>query len=123
MLYDGHSTHVTTEIIETARESNVHLFVLPSHGSHMLQSLDVSVFGPFKKYFNSEINHYLHNHPKSIITRQQLPNLPSSAYRSSMTITNIMAGFGKTGIFSFNPDIGTVQPPALELPVEKNSTK
>ena len=49
VLYDGHSSHVGLDLIETAQADNVHLFVLPPHSSHILQPLDVSIFGPFKK--------------------------------------------------------------------------
>lgn len=101
LLYDGHSTHITANIIETARESNVHLFVLPPHSSHMLQPLDVSIFSPFKQQLNSEIHKYLHNHPHTVITRQQLPSFINTAYRSSMLVSNIMSGFRKNRYPSF----------------------
>ena len=54
LLYDGHSTHVTFDIIDSARKENIHLFVLPPHSSHCLQPLDVSVFSPFKKSLSTE---------------------------------------------------------------------
>jgi hypothetical protein len=59
LLYDGHATHIIAGIIKIARESNVHLFVLPPHSSHMLQPLDVAAFSPFKQQLNSEIHNYL----------------------------------------------------------------
>ena len=49
-LYDGHSSHVSPQLIESANSNNLILFVLPAHTSHLLQPLDVSVFGPFNKY-------------------------------------------------------------------------
>ena len=52
LLYDGLSTHVTTDAIEVARRENVHL--LSHHTSHCLQPHDVSVFSPFKKSLSSE---------------------------------------------------------------------
>ena len=105
LLYDGHATHVTADIIKKARESNVYLFVLPAHTSHLLQPLDVSAFGPFKKAFSSECHKFVHENPNRVITRNCLPMLIASAYRSSMTVNNIMAAFRKTGIFPFNPDV------------------
>ena len=48
LLYDGHSTHITVNIINKATDNGVHLFVLPAHTSHILQPLDVSPFRPFR---------------------------------------------------------------------------
>jgi hypothetical protein len=84
---NGHATHITAGIIKIARDSNVHLFVLPPHSSHMLQPLAVAVFSPFKQQLNSEIHNYLHSHPNTVIARQQLPSLISTAYQSSLTVT------------------------------------
>lgn len=105
LLYDGHSTHITFDIIETARQSDVHLFVLPPHSSHLLQPLDVSVFSQFKKHLNTEMHKYMHSNPTCVITRQLLPSMISRAYERSMSVSNIMAGFRKTGICPFDPEI------------------
>ena len=96
---------MTADIIKKARESNVYLFVLPAHTSHLLQPLDVSAFGPFKKAFSSECHKFVHENPNRVITRNCLPMLIASAYWSSMTVNNRMAAFRKTGIFPFNPDV------------------
>ena len=45
LLYqNGHASHVSIELIELARLNDMHLLCLPSHTSHLLQPLDVSVF-------------------------------------------------------------------------------
>ena len=31
LLFDGHLSHITVEIVELARENNIHIIVLPSH--------------------------------------------------------------------------------------------
>ena len=105
LLYDGHATHVTVDVINRARDNGVHLFVLPAHTSHILQPLDVSAFSPFKKAFSSECHKFVHENPNRVVTRNDLPKLIATAYRSSMTVSNIMAAFRKTGIFPFNPDV------------------
>lgn len=47
LLYDGHGSHNTIELIELVCEHNIILFCLPPHTTHKLQPLDVNVFGPF----------------------------------------------------------------------------
>ena len=113
LLYDGHSTHVTVDVIQAAREQGVHLFVLPPHSSHCLQPLDISVFGPFKKSLNAECHKFLHEHPNTVVTREELPKMIGNAFSSAMTVSTIMAGFRKSGIFPYSPTAPTVSPPAI----------
>lgn len=72
-VYDGHSTHVTFDVIQAARKENIHLFVLPPHSSHRLQPLDVSVFSPFKRSLSTECHKFLHSHPNCVIVKEDLP--------------------------------------------------
>jgi hypothetical protein len=87
----------------------------------MLQPLDVAVFSPFKQQLNSEIYKYSHSHQNTIIARQQLPPLISTTYQNSLTVTSIMPGFRKTGIFTFDPEAVKIKPPTLELPATKTT--
>jgi hypothetical protein len=51
LIVDGHNSHVTLEVVHKAMDIGLDLLTLPSHTSHRLQLLDVSVFGPFKRAF------------------------------------------------------------------------
>ena len=51
LITDGHNFHVTLEVVMKAMEVGLDLVTLPSHTSHRLQLLDVSIFAPFKKAF------------------------------------------------------------------------
>ncbi|XP_045201837.2 uncharacterized protein LOC123555230 [Mercenaria mercenaria] len=48
VIYDGHSSYYNEPLINWAKARNIILFVLPAHTSHLLQPLDVGIFGPFK---------------------------------------------------------------------------
>ena len=50
MILDGHNSHVNGEFIAQAYLNNILLLRLPPHTSHLLQPLDVGLFGPLKKY-------------------------------------------------------------------------
>ena len=52
LIQDGHSSHVSTELVDLARENNIYLLCLPSHTSHILQPLDVGCFKSFKANFS-----------------------------------------------------------------------
>lgn len=49
LIYDGHGSHDTLDVIALSREHNVLLYCLPPHTTHKLQPLDVGVFGPFQR--------------------------------------------------------------------------
>ncbi|KAJ8024178.1 hypothetical protein HOLleu_36831 [Holothuria leucospilota] len=70
-LYDGHKSHISLPLIEFALTQKIILFVPPPHTSHILQPLDVSVFGPLKRCFHSECQRYMHQNPGERITRYQ----------------------------------------------------
>jgi hypothetical protein len=48
LLVDGHSSRLNSKLMEEFREHNIKVPVLPSHASHVLQPLDLAVFGAFK---------------------------------------------------------------------------
>jgi hypothetical protein len=44
----GHGLHVTLKVIEQAHEFGLNMIVLPFHMSHAFQTLNASLFKPFK---------------------------------------------------------------------------
>ena len=48
LIFDGHESHLSSEFLAHALNNNIHLLMLPPHTSHLLQPLDVGVFGPLK---------------------------------------------------------------------------
>lgn len=49
LITDGHSSHVTANVIAFCMENAIELLILPPHTSHILQPLDVGVFAPLKR--------------------------------------------------------------------------
>ena len=49
LFVDGHKSHVSFDLISSARSHGIHLFCFPSHTTAVLQPLDVGVYGPLKK--------------------------------------------------------------------------
>ena len=104
MIYDGHASHKSPETIKFAREKNIILFVLPAHSSHILQPLDVSIFGPFKNYYYSECSRFMQRNMGRTITKYEICTLACKAYLKAMTPLSIQNGFRKTGIFPLKAD-------------------
>ena len=103
LIQDGHTSHVSIDLIEKARANDIHLLCLPAHTTHILQPLDVGVFKSFKSHFSKACTKFLAQHPGQVITTDILASLVAIAWPQSHTILNIMSGFKKTGIYPFNP--------------------
>ena len=107
LLLDNHSSHVSVDVINFAKEHNVTMMSFPPHCSHKLQPLDVSVFGPFKTYVNQASDNWMRqkeNAGKSM-TIHVVPKIVSYAFPKAMTPSNIMSGFKATGIYPFDKNI------------------
>ncbi|KAF9728450.1 transposase [Paraphaeosphaeria minitans] len=74
--------------------------VFPSHSTHTLQPLDVSIFGPLSSYYSSELSRQQQrSHGLLPVVKADFYGLFKSAYASSFTAANIMAAFEATGIW------------------------
>ncbi|CAK1580431.1 unnamed protein product [Parnassius mnemosyne] len=51
VLYDGHATHFSVDLVETGMANDITILKIPAHTSHRLQPWDVSVFKSFKAYW------------------------------------------------------------------------
>ena len=59
LLYDGHLTHVSLQVIERAYKEDVTIIKLPPHVMDKLQPLDVACFGPLKRLWEKELNAWI----------------------------------------------------------------
>jgi hypothetical protein len=74
LILDGHNSHITMEVVHKAMVVGLDLLTLPSHTSHRLQPLDISVFRPFKRAFKKCRDAWILEHcgidnPVALITR------------------------------------------------------
>jgi hypothetical protein len=55
LILDGHATHTHGPNIELCRANNIDVCFLPPHTSHILQPLDIGVFGSYKAAFRRSV--------------------------------------------------------------------
>ncbi|XP_045124798.1 MFS-type transporter clz9-like [Portunus trituberculatus] len=55
LVYDGHSTHLTSTIIKKARAEDITIIKFPPHTTDVLQPLDVCCFKPLKTRWDATI--------------------------------------------------------------------
>jgi len=105
LILDGHSSHSSAvNMLETSRDNDVVLLCLPSHTTSALQPLDVSVFGPFKKYYYAETNNFIRTNPQKKLNRYNLGQLIARAWIRATTPANAISGFRGSGIYPVNPN-------------------
>ena len=104
LIMDNHESHLSSDVIEYAKHHGVTLLTIHSHCSHKLQLLDVSVYGPFKSYYFSVLNAQLQQ-KRGVLLTIDISGLVKIAHEKAMTLTNIIAGFKKTGIFPLDKHI------------------
>ena len=59
LLLDNYESHISLRVIGKAKWSGIVMLIIPPKTSHRLQSLDVSVFGPFKRSYNKAMNNWM----------------------------------------------------------------
>ena len=55
LLMDSHISHTTPEFVLLAHANHIHPYQFPSHLTHILQPLDVSVFAVYKHWHNRAV--------------------------------------------------------------------
>ena len=105
LIFDNHESHLSIKALDLAKNYGVTILTIPPHSSHKMQPLDISVFAPFKVYYNDAVKSWLLNHPGVPITIYEIASCVNIAYEKSFTITNIQSGFRKSGIFPFDKNV------------------
>ena len=103
LIFDGHHSHISVELLEYARAKNVHLVCLPSHTSHILQPMDVGVFGPMKATWKRLLKEYKTSTRAANVTKEVFPTLLKKLLDSSLRPEHITAGFRASGLHPLKP--------------------
>ena len=57
---DGHGSHKTKKFRETCEDNNIIPLYLPPHSTHLLQPLDLGIFGPIKYGYKAKLSKLAH---------------------------------------------------------------
>lgn len=106
LILDGHSTHITLEIVSLAKENNTEIVCLPPHSTHVLQPLDVAVFKPLKSEWRKIVEEHNGLSFESI-NKTVFPKLLKQLVTSGKALLrrHAVAGFESTGIFPINSSL------------------
>ncbi|KAJ4428607.1 hypothetical protein ANN_24651 [Periplaneta americana] len=113
LLLDSHASHVGIDVIDFARENDIHLMTYPSHCSHIIQPMDLSVYKSLNNAWANELDRYKRNNPVGAPIRFDFGKLFSVPYAIAFSAEKIRNGFRKAGIYPMNRN--AVQPEPSHL--------
>jgi len=99
LLFDGHHSHISLELIRVARENNVKLFCLPPNCTHIVQPLDVGVFGPMKKVWARILKQWKLESRAQNVSKEVFPSLLRQLWDESLKPEHCKSAFRACGIF------------------------
>ena len=102
LIMDGHGSHITANVISHCMQHAIDLLILPPHTSHMLQPLDVSIFGPLKRALAAETD-IAARLDSGRIARVEWTAMYIRAREKALTAANIRSGWKATGLHPLSP--------------------
>lgn len=107
VLLDGHSSHLTLEIIEYCMQPhvNIHIICLPAHSTHILQPMDVGVFGPLSRAYKKEVSAWCRDPTNGRMSFSAFLLLYHRARETAITNRNVQRAFEATGLVPLNPRV------------------
>ena len=98
LLLDSHSSHVSVEFMQIYWQSNVYLYYLIPHSSHILQPLDLSCFSVLKSRYRTQIQNLASLSNSAPIKKSTFLELYQKARNEGLTEYNIRADWRACGI-------------------------
>jgi uncharacterized protein YlxP (DUF503 family) len=119
LICDGHDSHISGSFISHCIQNYISLLILPPHTSHILQPLDVAIFGPLKKHLTTALSHL---NEAQLLRIQKAEWLEAYIHVREVTFSNlnITSAWRGSGLQPFQPQTviraATLQPPTPATP-------
>lgn len=105
LLLDGHSSHTFNyPFMCEMKENNITVFFFPAHCSHVVQPLDSVPYANLKSLWERQMLEYNLDNLGRILRKDNWFRVFLPAFHGAMTISQIQAGFRKTGVYPPNFD-------------------
>jgi DDE superfamily endonuclease len=104
LVYDDYSSHFNEDIATKVISLNIILALLPSNATHLLQSLDIAVFKPFKTIMKRVFDQSMIENAIVSISKKEAIEVSSIALTEGIQAKkkNILSGFEASGIWPLN---------------------
>ncbi|KAJ8882021.1 hypothetical protein PR048_018509 [Dryococelus australis] len=118
---DAHSSHITPEVIELAREQQIFLLTFLFHTSYLLQPLDVGVYRALKYNCSKQLNSYMKKHPDKKPNRENFYEFSNPVFTETFIAQTIQNSFKRSGIMPLNKSSISIESQAPSKLSEKQS--
>ena len=117
LVMDGHGSHLSWRFVAFAAEHGISLACLPPNTTHLLQPLDVGLFGPEAHWLSEELLRPSLASANALTDRKMLECIVRARPRA-FTARNIRSAWRKTGIWppSLRNALSGVQDPRPATP-------
>lgn len=102
LIVDGHGSHCTDDFLYECFLNDIYLLFLPPHTSHVLQPLDVSIFGPVKTYYRQALADFLELDDSTPYNKMVFLRCYHQARKLALTEKNVRAGWVGSGLWPVN---------------------
>ncbi len=102
LLLNRYESHLSMSVVNYAQKKKILLICLLSHTTHLLQSLNVSLFDSLQHYYVLKMNR-LAQLSISHVSKPQFLEILASAWLKAYITKNVASAWKKTGIEPYNP--------------------
>ena len=102
LFLDGHHSQISLELIRRAHGSDVLFLSLPTNTTHLLQPLDVGVFGPMKSAWRAILKRYKLETKGQRVGKEDFPGLIAKLWDTSFTPQQCKGDFRGAGLIPFS---------------------
>ena len=123
LIGDNLASHISTNVIELCRLNDIEFVCLPPNSTHVLQPLDVAVYGPLKTHWRTILRDLLEKEPDAkALNKPKFPALLKKLTEKLDSKTLLPKGFEKCGIFPISCDKPFSRIPDREVSVQQMSS-
>lgn len=99
LLIDSVGSHVDMESFSAAKELGIEIYRLVRNATHLMQPLDVGVYGPMKKSWYKHLRDHTRHHPEDMVRKQNFARHLQVAFMDFYKPVTVQKSFATSGVF------------------------
>ncbi|XP_056003489.1 uncharacterized protein LOC130049641 [Ostrea edulis] len=108
LLFDSVSSHIDMKTFEFAKQKGIELYRLLPNATHVMQPLDVGVFGPLKTRWHQVVRKHTRENPGTPIGKDNFAEKLKEAFLLFYKPLTVINSFRSSGIYPVDGNIITV---------------
>ena len=101
LICDGHDSHISAELVRFSIDHNILILIFIPHSSHLMQPLDVGVFGPLKRAMSAQLDPIFRTGVRTV-PKIEWMECYIEARKAAITTSNVLGGWRGAGLFPMN---------------------